>query len=281
MALVLLQLLLNGREHLGLHERGDRDRDPVLRWDITDGDGPARLHGTVALGAQPGAQGLLARLAKRRGALIGRILQDAPHDTPIPHGLARAGHLARLGQPPTDLPNRQAVVADPGKDLADHAGFVRDDLIAGLPTALVLGHIAVPIGGAAEHIDRPDLGRMALATPMPLDDLGPLILGNHPLHLQQQVVFGALPQGPVEEHRPRHPRGGTHRPAGLDTHICGPSDPASAHRAGPHSPPRSHRAGAPAPGAPGWPHYTLRQEIAWPRTRLSPSAATRSRKAAT
>src|SRR3989475_7136223 len=41
---------------------------------------------------------------------------------------------------------------------------------------------------------------MALATPVTLDDLGPLILGNHPLHLQQQVVFRALPQGSVEEH---------------------------------------------------------------------------------
>jgi hypothetical protein len=40
---------------------------------------------------------------------------------------------------------------------------------------------------------------MALATPMTLDDLGPFILRNHPLHLQQQVVFGALAQGVVEE----------------------------------------------------------------------------------
>ncbi len=91
-------------------------------------------------------------------------------------------------------------MSDPVKDLADHAGFVREDLIAGLPTPLVLGHIAVPIGGAAEHVHRPDPGRMALATPVTLDDLGPLILGNHPLHLQQQVVFRALPQGSVEEH---------------------------------------------------------------------------------
>src|SRR5215831_12568214 len=152
MALVLLQLLLNRGEHRGLHERWDRDRNPILWGDITRGHGTTRLHGPVALGAQPRPQRLLTRLAKRRCPLIGRILQDAPHHTPIPHGLARAGHFARLREPTTDLANGQAVVADPGKDLADQAGFVREDLIAGLPAPFVLGYIAVPIGGPAEHI---------------------------------------------------------------------------------------------------------------------------------
>src|SRR5262249_43945780 len=57
MALVLLQLVLDGREHRGLHEHGDRDRDPVLRGDIPDGDGPARLHGPVALARSRGRSG--------------------------------------------------------------------------------------------------------------------------------------------------------------------------------------------------------------------------------
>src|SRR6266478_2551895 len=93
MALVLPQLLLDRRADRGLHERRHRDRDPVLRRDSTHGDSTARLHGPVTLGAQPGPQRLLACLTKRRGALIGRILQDAPHHAPIPYGLARAGHL--------------------------------------------------------------------------------------------------------------------------------------------------------------------------------------------
>src|SRR5262249_59449899 len=92
------------------------------------------------------------------------------------------------------------VRAYPGKDLAAHAGFVRDDLIAGLPTPFVLGHIAVPIGGPAEPMHHANPRGMALATPMALDDLGSLILGNHPLHLQEQVIFRALAQGPVEEY---------------------------------------------------------------------------------
>ena len=162
--------------------------------------GTARLHGTAALSSHPGPQGPLVRLPERGAALISRVLQDAPHDTAIPHSLAGAGPLARLREPTTDLANRQAVMTNPGKDLVDHASFVRDDLIAGLPTPFVLGHITIPIGGPTEHIHHPCPGGMALATSVALDDLGPFILSDHPLHLQKQVIFRALPQGPVEEY---------------------------------------------------------------------------------
>src|SRR5215510_3905579 len=103
MALVLPQLVLDGREYFGLHQRWDRDRDPVLWGDIMDGDGAARLHGPVALGPQLGAPRLQAGLAKRRGPLIGRILQDAPHDTAVPDGFAGTRPLPGLGQAATDL----------------------------------------------------------------------------------------------------------------------------------------------------------------------------------
>ena len=97
MALILLQLFLDRRKHLGLHERGDRDGEPVLRRDIHRRDGPARLQRAPTLGPQPRAQRLLPRLAKGGGPLIGWILQHAPHHTAIPHGLPGAGHLAAPG----------------------------------------------------------------------------------------------------------------------------------------------------------------------------------------
>ena len=40
---------------------------------------------------------------------------------------------------------------------------------------------------------------MSLATAVAFHDLGALILGDHPLHLQEEVVFRALAQRPVEE----------------------------------------------------------------------------------
>src|SRR5262249_57095322 len=58
-----------------------------------------------------------------------------------------------------------------------------------------------------------------------------------------------------------------HGPQAFDPHLAAPSERAVVRTAGRPPPPRSHRAGAPAPGAPGWPHYSLRQEIAWPRIR--------------
>ena len=199
MPLILPQLLAHRCEHLRLHERWDRDRDPVLWWDITDGHRPAWLHGATALGTQPRPQGLLACLAKRRSTCIGWVLQNAPHHTPIPDGLAGAGHLACLGEPPTDLANRQAVASDPGKDLADHTGLVRDQLIAGLATPLILGDIAVPVGRAAQHIHRPDMRGMPLPASVPFDNLGAFILGNHALHLQEQVIFRTVAQRVVQE----------------------------------------------------------------------------------
>ena len=78
MALVLLPWLLDRGAHLGLHACWDRDRHPRLRGAITRGHGTTRWHGPVALGAPPGPQRLLARLAKGRGPLRGRRLHDTP-----------------------------------------------------------------------------------------------------------------------------------------------------------------------------------------------------------
>ena len=40
---------------------------------------------------------------------------------------------------------------------------------------------------------------MPLAAPVAFDDLRPLILGDHALHLQEEIIFWALAQGPVEK----------------------------------------------------------------------------------
>ena len=43
------------------------------------------------------------------------------------------------------------------------------------------------------------MSRVLLATSAPLHDLGSFILRNDALHLEQQVVFRALPERPVQE----------------------------------------------------------------------------------
>ena len=199
LVLVLLPLRLDRRAHRGLHEGRDRDRAPLLGRDITDGPGPAGLHGATALRPQPGPQGLLARLAKRRGTGRGRGLHEAPPDTPIPDRLAGAGHLARLGAPPPDLAHRQAVASDPGTDVTDHTGCVRDPLLAGLAAPCVRGHRAGPVRCPAPHMPRPNTRGMPRAAPVPFDALGTFILRAHALHLQAQGLFRAVPPGALQD----------------------------------------------------------------------------------
>ena len=42
------------------------------------------------------------------------------------------------------------------------------------------------------------MGCMPLAASAPFQNLGPLVLGYHALHLQQQIVLGCTPQLVVE-----------------------------------------------------------------------------------
>jgi hypothetical protein len=97
-----------------------------------------------------------------------------------------------LSEAPTDLPNGQAIATDPGKYLADEPGFIRDHFISRLSPARILCDIAVAIGRTAEDIHDSRPGGVPLAAPMPFDNFGPFILGDHPLHLQEEVIFRTL-----------------------------------------------------------------------------------------
>jgi hypothetical protein len=91
-------------------------------------------------------------------------------------------------------------VADPGEPLAHDSRFFRQDLIAGLPAAVVPGNVAVPVRRGHEDIDRARMRRMPFAAPVAFQHLGALVRRHHPLDLQQQRVFRGLPQLPVQEH---------------------------------------------------------------------------------
>jgi hypothetical protein len=59
----------------------------------------------------------------------------------------------------------------------------------------VLGGLAqIPVAerGAAQHVDRPGPSPVGLATPVALHELGLLVLGEHALELDQQLVLGAV-----------------------------------------------------------------------------------------
>ena len=114
--------------------------------------------------------------------------------------LPGARPLAGLGQPTADLADRGALLPDPVEDLADHARLLEHDLVARGPAALVLPDVAVAVRRARQDADDAGLGAMPFATAAALQDLGPLILGHHALHLEQQSVLRRVaPELAIEE----------------------------------------------------------------------------------
>ncbi len=102
-------------------------------------------------------------------------------------------------QPPADLPDAQAVAPDPVEDLPHHGGLRLDHLVAGQAAARGPARVAIAVRGVGQDAHGPLASGMALAPPAALDDLGPLVLGNHPLDLEQQVVLRRPAERAVEE----------------------------------------------------------------------------------
>ena len=73
------------------------------------------------------------------------------------------------------------------------------DLPTRLAAPLGLADVAVAVRGPADGADPAGAGRMELPTADTFQDLGPLVLGHHPLHLEQQVVLRGLADLVVEE----------------------------------------------------------------------------------
>ena len=78
-----------------------------------------------------------------------------------------------------------------------------DDLVAG-PAVSGLADVAVAERGSAQDVDRSAAGAVGLAAPVALDQLGFLVLGEHALELDQQLVLGAVTARALDELDP-HP----------------------------------------------------------------------------
>lgn len=127
----------------------------------------------------------LPGLATGRTAPIRRIFQHRPDHPPLPHEAAGARPFARLPEPATDCADGEALATDPLKDVADHAGLLGEEVRACGPPAVMLVAVAIAIGRATEPMDRPRARRMEFAPALAFDNLGPFVLGHHPLHWQE------------------------------------------------------------------------------------------------
>jgi hypothetical protein len=200
--LVVGQPLLHPVEGLLVHQGGDRDSGPFLAGPVLRPDLPRDGAAGEAGGAvQPGRLVDDLGLAENRGAGVGGVAEHAPDDGPVPPLLAGAGGEALGGEPAAEVGDGGAVVGVAAEHLGDQGGLVRDDLVAG-PGLGGLADVAVAERGAGQHVDAAGLRAVRLAPPVALHDLGLLILGEHALELDEQLVLGAVAARPLHELHP-------------------------------------------------------------------------------
>ncbi len=198
-AAVAVQTLLRERELLLADERGDRDPFPVLRRDLLAGDVGGALPSQPRLTG--GADGLAGRARLAVGGLpgVGRVAEHPPDRGVVPARGAGSGRHALRGEPPSDLRDRLVLLEVAAEDLAHdrRLGLVDLEECVG-----VLGALDVPVAvrGAGHDRDRAASGAVKLAAAAALSDLGPLVLGDHPLELAQELILrGAGPLGLLGE----------------------------------------------------------------------------------
>jgi hypothetical protein len=103
-------------------------------------------------------------------------------------------------RPPSDLRDRVVLLEVATEDLAHDRRLGLVDLEERVG---VLGALDVPVAvrGAGHDRDRAASGAVKLAAAAALSDLRPLVLGDHPLELAQQLILrGAGPLGLLREH---------------------------------------------------------------------------------
>ena len=196
--LVLLQALFGEGEGLFADDGRHRDLDPVFsRPLVTDTVASGE---PVAAAQRPHA---LARrrpgLAEARSSLVRRIAQHRPHHGAFPARTPGGrGNLAFV-ELAGDRTHAHVIFGVIAVDVANHGRLRFDDFIEG---AGVLGFlvVAVAIGRTAEDSHVAASSPMALAATGTLQNLRTLVFRDHPLELDEEMVFGSFHRRRLQEH---------------------------------------------------------------------------------
>lgn len=196
---VLFRLRPHRFKQIGTDDCGNGDQFVFVLWHGIDRKITPRL-GTASMRTKSRQTRPPTRLAKRRSPLIGGVPQHSTDSAARPVDSACGRTDSLLLQPSTDRPDRQSFEGHPLEDFAHDASFFKHDPEVSFSAPLVLAHIPVAIWSAGQHIHRTTTGCVTFPAPRAFHDLGPLIFGNHPLHLQQQIFFRATAQRVIQEH---------------------------------------------------------------------------------
>ena len=102
-------------------------------------------------------------------------------------------------QATTHLAQSEPITADPIENLTNDAGLLKYDIEASDTTTVSFADVSIPIRCRCESTDATLLRRVKLATATALQEFRTLVLGDHALHLEQQLIFGTAIQRSVEE----------------------------------------------------------------------------------
>jgi hypothetical protein len=196
--LVLLQLLLGQRKGSFTDQRGNGDLNPVRTWPFVAG---AIAAGQAApLPQQPRDAPARTQLgfAIARPATVCRVAQHAPDRRALPTRGRRPGRNLPLIQQARNRVDAQALPRVRLKHQPHNGGFRLEDLVVGR-RGVILPHIPIPVGSARQDVDRSLPCTMTLAAARPLGNLRPLVLCDHALELEQQLIFGRRTRGRLQE----------------------------------------------------------------------------------
>src|SRR6266700_1763402 len=196
---IFLQLLSNCIKECCINQSRNRNVHPLLERNIVMRIGMFGLQRSASLGSQARSQRFNGGFAKGCFTLVRRVFEHATNGGTIPNGFAGSCLFFRRFQAATNLTNGTAISSHPLKDLANHPRFFPDHLKAGLSISVLFADITIAIGCPREDTHLANLRSMPFAAPTPLQDFCSLILSNHPLNLEQKVIFRRLPDFPIEK----------------------------------------------------------------------------------
>src|SRR5262245_2202264 len=139
---------------------------------------------------------LHASLSEGGLAVISGVLKYVPNCLPRPDGFAGLGSLTSFLKTPTYLAETIAILGNPFEHLLHNSRLFGNGLEPSLTSAVVDADVSISKRSARHDVQRTALGRVLLTSTAALHDFGSLVLGYDPLHLKQQVVFGALAELP-------------------------------------------------------------------------------------